>query len=156
VNSYPLGLITNPLNATGGATVTGTTNETVLGSIAVPANSMGQSGGIRVMVGYQLTVSANQKSIKLRFGLQGSITSQLLFDLTGSATTANVGAYNYIGFIHNPQVAPGVQLGHFAWFNTAGSSQTAFTLDTTQNPIPEFRCCARQSGRLRNAAVRAR
>lgn len=48
--------------------VTGTTNETVLHSVTVPANVLGNGGSIIIIPLWQMTNSINTKTMRTRFG----------------------------------------------------------------------------------------
>lgn len=50
------------------ATLTGSTNETALGTIRIPAGSMGLNGIIRVTTIWEFTNSANSKVLRYRLG----------------------------------------------------------------------------------------
>lgn len=50
------------------ASVTGTTSETTLATIAVPAGAMGVNGGVRISGLFSYTNSANSKALRVKFG----------------------------------------------------------------------------------------
>ena len=50
------------------SSVTGTTNETTLATIAIPAGAMGPRGILRIQSEWTCTSSANLKTLQLKFG----------------------------------------------------------------------------------------
>ena len=65
--------------------LTGTTAETILGSIAIPAGAMGPNGILRVTTEWSYTNSANSKTLRTRFGAGISGTA---FDVIVPTVTA--------------------------------------------------------------------
>lgn len=75
-------------HSTANSAVTGTTNETTLATITIPANSMGPNGRLKVTTTWSYTNSANAKSLRVRLnGIGGTAF------LTGSVTTTDTAKY---------------------------------------------------------------
>jgi hypothetical protein len=71
-----------------GTTLTGSTTETVLGTVTIPAGAMGANGWIRVTTLWNYTSSANTKTLRIRFGgLTGTVYQNLTPTTTLSAMT---------------------------------------------------------------------
>ena len=68
---------------------TGDTNETILATIAVPANAIGRNGRLAISAVWSYTNSGNNKLLKIRFGASGSGLSGTAF-LQSTATTSTV------------------------------------------------------------------
>lgn len=51
-----------------GASVTGTASETALATVTIPGGAMGLNGGVFVMSSWTVTNSANNKTLRVRFG----------------------------------------------------------------------------------------
>ncbi len=108
------------------ASVTGTTSETVLATIPIPAGAMGVNGGLRVSFGYTQTNNANSKTIRVRLGA----TSALLLALTTQPTVTfdflivNRGVTNsQVSTINNNNV--------LSWGGTSGGAFNTLAIDTT-------------------------
>lgn len=70
-------LLRPPLQSAVQVPHTGNTAETTLATIQVPANAMGPNGRVRVTVLWSMTSSANNKTIRVRFGgTSGTIYQQ--------------------------------------------------------------------------------
>jgi hypothetical protein len=63
---------------------TGTTSETILAAVTVPAGAMGPNGRIRATAHYSYTNNANNKNLRMRFG---GIAGHLIHVTTGTTTT---------------------------------------------------------------------
>jgi hypothetical protein len=68
------------------ASVTGTTDETALATVSVPAGTMGLSGAVEIRTTWTYTNSANSKNLRVRFG--GIAGTQ--YGLIGVTTTATL------------------------------------------------------------------
>jgi hypothetical protein len=76
--------------------VTGTTNETALATVTIPAGAMGTNGGLRVIYNFSYTNNANSKTVRLKLGattLRTLARTTALFDSV-SDTVRNRGATN--------------------------------------------------------------
>ena len=82
------------------ASVTGTTNETTLGTIVVPAGMMGASGMLRITSLWSHVASANAKVLRTRFGGTEFAT------LTSSVTLAS-----WQSFVHIRNRTAATQVG---------------------------------------------
>lgn len=67
--------------------VTGTTTETVLGTITIPAGAMGANGWIRATALWSFTSSANNKSLRIRLGGASGTVYQ---NITATATLSSM------------------------------------------------------------------
>lgn len=99
------------------ASVTGTTSETALATIVVPAGAMGANGAVRITTLWSHTNSANNKLLRIRFG-GASGTSYLGNNLTTTATL------NHVLVISNRNAANS-QIGGYASATPIGSSTGA-------------------------------
>lgn len=107
---------------------TGNTTETVLATIAVPANAMGLNGAVRIWPVWGHTNSANNKTLRVRVGgtgingtafMQGVVTTTVV--TSGHLLVANRGATNS-------------QMGSFpttASFNASSVAMPTSSVDTT-------------------------
>jgi len=117
------------ISTTGSVSVTGTTTETNLASLKIPANSMGKNGVIELKCLWSYTNSANVKTHNYRWnnapGGGVSITS------SGPTTTAMAQAFLIIRNTNatNVQVTYNTPL---IPFGTSGGTPTT-NLDTTQD-----------------------
>lgn len=75
-------------SAVTGMSVTGTTSETVLATISLPANIMGPNGILRVTSLWQVTNSANNKILTWRLGASGNGIAGDIFGQTTQTTVA--------------------------------------------------------------------
>lgn len=99
------------------SSVTGTTSETTLATITVPANAMGANGAVRIWCAWSWTNNGNSKTPRIRFGGTGGTvftsntltTSQSVQDVkiiqNRNATNSQVGTTNTIGGFSNSSVA---------------------------------------------------
>lgn len=103
--------------------VTGTTTETTLATITVPANAMGANGRIEITTMWSYTNSANNKTLKVKFG--GTTLQNITATTTASLQVAMMIANRNAA---NSQVAsPNSSTGSGA---TTNAVQTA-AIDTT-------------------------
>lgn len=110
------------------AAVTGTTAETVLATVTVPAGAMGPSGGLEIRSSWTVTNSANSKTLRTRLGgLAGSQFQTL--GLTTVVTAADVrrirnrgNAASQVGSA--PANASGINVG-------SGSAHATAAVDTS-------------------------
>jgi hypothetical protein len=69
------------------ASVTGTTNETVLATCTIPAGAMGVNGGIEVRTLWTFTNSANAKTWRIRLGGVGGTQFMALTTTTNASSS---------------------------------------------------------------------
>lgn len=106
---------------------TGTTNETALATIAIPAGAMGANGSLRITSLWSYTNSANNKTIQVKLGGTAFFTAI-------NTTTAS---YNDQTIIRNRTIA--TQVSHLAnagsRIGTSGSAPTtgAINMAVAQN-----------------------
>ena len=106
---------------------TGTTDETALATITVPANTLGANGRLRVTATWSYTNSANNKVPRIRF----STISGTAYFASTQTTTAVMRAQVEIANRNatNSQVG-GVSAGQGGWGNT-GNALITSAVDTT-------------------------
>lgn len=110
--------------------MTGTTNETTLTTIAVPAGAMGVNGGVRISGLFSYTNSANGKALRVRFGgtayygptVTTTNSAAFLFEIWNRGT-----ANSQIG----PAVTNTVPLGAAAVAPTTSTVDTSATFNIT-------------------------
>lgn len=106
--------------------VTGTTTETTLATIAVPANAMGPNGVLRVTTYWSHTNNANTKTLRTKFGgatlvspaPTASSTSRHLIEVANRNAT-------------NSQIVPPNALATSSAFGASGTAFSTFAIDTT-------------------------
>lgn len=118
--------------ASSGAAVSvgATTSETVLATIAVPANAMGANGYLRITTQWTTTNSANNKTVKVRFGASGAGTGGTAL---GDRTWTTFATYTHTQVIRNRN-ATNSQLGQDPSLSGVGLTATAHStaaIDTT-------------------------
>jgi K+-transporting ATPase c subunit len=69
--------------------VTGTTNETALATVSIPAGAMGLNGAIHVVTSWTMTNSANAKTVRARLGGVGG-TAFMGVGFTATATFSDI------------------------------------------------------------------
>lgn len=109
------------------ASVTGTTNETTLATVTIPAGAMGTSGGVQINSSWSTTNSANTKTIRARFG-GASGTAYLSGGVTTVASIADSRRIKNRGSADS-------QVGSLAaiqgGFGTSGAAVITSTVDTS-------------------------
>lgn len=104
------------------ASVTGTTNETTLATILIPAGALGVNGSLRITTLWSYTNSANNKTIQVKFG------GTAFF----SAINTTTASYNDQTIIRNRSVS--TQVAHLAnagnRLGSSGSAPTTGAIDT--------------------------
>lgn len=70
-----------------GMAVTGTTTETALATVTIPAGAMGLNGGVEIRTSWTYTNSANNKTIRHRFG---GISGTVYFATTATTSATAV------------------------------------------------------------------
>lgn len=70
------------------APLTGSTAETVLAAVKVPANALGPNGRLRIIYGATTTGSTNAKTLRVRFGSAGDLTGTLYNTATNSGAAS--------------------------------------------------------------------
>jgi hypothetical protein len=106
------------------ASVTGTTTETVLATITIPANAMGLNGAVRVTTQWSYTNSANTKTVIQRFA--GATARTISLTATASRSDIFMIANRNAA---NSQVGSATGAGAYG---TSSGTSTAFSVDTTQ------------------------
>lgn len=109
-----------------GVSVTGTTNETALATITIPASAMGTNGQLRVTALYSNNHSGNNKTHRIRFGgAAGTVytsqanTTNLSYQIQVMVRNRNV-ANSQVGF-----AAVGATFGVASGANATSSVNTA-------------------------------
>jgi hypothetical protein len=76
-------------SAATGMNVTGTTNETALATVTIPAGAMGANGAVMIQTSWSYTNSANTKTLRIRLGgASGSV--HFAFPATTTATFSDL------------------------------------------------------------------
>ncbi len=123
------------LLAVGGTSVlshTGNTNETVLATVAVPANSMGANGVLRVRSVWTVTNNANNKTRRIRFGAAGAGTGGTVALGFASASTGSAQHFTQIQNRAATNSQAGMQTGAGSGgFAEASTGATTLAIDTT-------------------------
>jgi len=97
------------VSTTGPVNLTGTTAETNMASLKIPANSMGKNGAVEIKALWSYTNSANVKTLQPRFtSTAGATSGGVLWPNAAQTTTAS---FQMLLILHN---------------NNATNSQTAF------------------------------
>lgn len=116
---------------TGPGAFTGVETEVQLGTVTIPANTMGPNGQVVVLTGWEYTNSASTKTPRVRFG--GTSGTEYLTD--GLTTTQT---YQHYLSIRNRGVT-NKQVGHSTQVNTsfnhATSTAAVSTVDTTADVL---------------------
>lgn len=115
------------------ASVTGTTNETALATVTIPAGAMGLNGAIEIRTVWMFTNSANTKTLRVRLGgIGGTVFLNVAPTTTASSTDTrrirNRGsAASQVGSAPASQV-PGL-IGSSSSFITTGTVDTSAAQD---------------------------
>lgn len=115
-------------SAVAGTAHTGTTSETTLVTITVPANAMGPNGRVRVTLRADFTNNANAKTIRLRWN---NATTGTVIQSVGTSSTAS---WNGFGTVANRNATNSQIMGPnntTASFNASASALGTDTVDTT-------------------------
>lgn len=120
---------------------TGTTSETTLASVQIPANELGANGILRIESLWEYTNSANNKTLKVQFG--GTNFQNVVPTTTNSfraiVTVKNVNATNV-------QVGASSSMAIDGGMGTEGAATTAGAVDTTANQNVDFKATLANSG----------
>jgi len=113
--------------------LTGTTSETVLATVSIPAGALGLHGTVRVTAYFSMTNNANNKTPRIRFGAAGAGTSGASIQ---GPTLPSVAGYRMQGEIHNrgavaSQVYSPAGLGNGGWSSSTGANPSTATIDTS-------------------------
>lgn len=108
------------------AGVTGTTSETQLASITVPAGAMGKNGAVGITTLWSYTNSANGKTVRVRFGGPSGVAYQTLV----ATTTATLQTQTII-INNNSTGAQKAFTGLTLPYATSTSALTTSSVDTT-------------------------
>ena len=115
-----------------GVPVTGTTNETTLATIGIPASAMGINGYTRIWTLWTATNSANNKTIRVRLG--GSVVFSSVVTTTPNGSTVveiwNRGALNS-QISNNSSTGAGLGFTGNAWTTTAIDMSVAQNITIT-------------------------
>jgi hypothetical protein len=109
--------------------LTGVTDETILATITVPANTLGANGSIRITAGFSYTSSTNAKTPRIKFG---GASGMLLFG--PAITTANAQVVAQVS-VHNRNSTSSQVSGYntgTATFSTNTVAPITGAFDTTQ------------------------
>lgn len=105
--------------------VTGTTSETTLATITIPGGAMGANGRVEVMALFSYTNSANNKTLRVKFGgtTMANAVPTTSASYAASATIANRNSVS--SQVANGSLAPGA----------TGAAVAAATADTTADVV---------------------
>src|SRR5215472_7999559 len=111
--------------------VTGTTAETNLASLRIPANSMGRNGVIEVRCLWSYTNSSNNKVINVRFGASPGVAGALVSPNTAVTTTAT--AQSFVAVRNNNATNAQVAFGanQLTPFGSIAGANLPNVIDTT-------------------------
>jgi hypothetical protein len=111
---------------------TGDTNETVLATIAIPANVIGANGRVVIETSWSFTSSANSKTLRVRFGASGGGVGGTALLALGFTTTAMYHDYRAIANRNatNSQIAM-LNTGVGGGWGGANNTPIATAVDTT-------------------------
>jgi hypothetical protein len=120
---------------TGAVSLTGTTAETNLAALKIPANTIGKNGAVEIFTIWSYTNGSNNKSMLVRY-TQGA--ASIVGGSTGVVTVATTTTSASLGWIIRANNATNAQTWYAAGgqtpFGTAGTNiGTALTADTTQD-----------------------
>ncbi len=110
------------------SSITGTTTETALATVTIPAGAMGATGMLRVSTQWSYTNSANNKTIRIRFGGMSG-TQYLSVTPTTTASLRDIPRLIMNRNATNSQIG-GVVSGTAGYAPTTGSCVTS-AVDTT-------------------------
>lgn len=129
--SIPL-ILGQGLDISGSRTITGTTDETSVYQLTIPANSMGATGSLRISLLWSMTNDASNKSLRVKFGnatpLTLVTTTSSIVSMAAQVTIQNMGATNS-------------QEAHASIASSLTSTQTALVtaaMDTTVDQLLEI------------------
>ena len=119
------------VSTTGPVSVTGTTSETNLASLRIPANSMGRNGVIEVRGLWSFTNSSNNKVINVRFGASPGVAGALVSPNTAVSTTAT--AQSFVAVRNNNATNAQVAFGanQLTPFGSIAGANLPNVIDTT-------------------------
>ncbi|HCK84821.1 MAG TPA: hypothetical protein DHW63_09990 [Hyphomonadaceae bacterium] len=124
-----------------GWSVTGTTTETTLASVSVPAGAMGPNGVLRVTSLWKYTNSANSKTLKVQMGGVNfiNVTPTTTNSFQAITTIANRNAAN-------SQVAPSSSAAADGAMGTEGANPTTGAVDTAAAQTLSFKATLANTG----------
>jgi hypothetical protein len=111
-----------------GTSLTGTTTETTLATIPVPANGLGPNGIIRLTVNFSHTNNANSKTLRARFS--GPAGTVYLSAAAASQIRTHTIVYIYNLNSTNSQ-SGGANAGNTSGLGQSTTPQITSTVDTT-------------------------
>lgn len=127
---------TSPYQFWGGApstALTGTTDQTALRIVPIPANALGANGILRVTCVWRYTNSANSKTLSVEYGASGVGVSGTPFQAVAIAAATSL-AFRTQVQIHNAgatNVQNGYTVTNGGWTATTGTTPTTGAIDTT-------------------------
>jgi hypothetical protein len=101
------------------SSITGTTAETALSTIVVPAGAMGINGILRITTQWTVPNSANNKTLRVRFG--GLVGTQIQSIVLTTATNIRMQCQIQNRGAANSQTAAANSLGGGGWGSNAGT-----------------------------------
>jgi hypothetical protein len=107
--------------------LTGTTNETTLATVAVPAGAMGLNGAVEIRTTWSNTNSANNKTPRVRFG---GASGTVYFAVILTTTVAYLDIPRRIRNRNSASSQVGVTSSG-GTFGTSGGAPTTSTVDTS-------------------------
>lgn len=110
-------------NSAVAASVTGTTNETTLATVTVPAGAVGANGLLRITTLWSVTNNANNKTVRHKLG------STTVW--TASPTSTASGQFQSITRARNSTSSQVTQFSSTTNFGTSANAQTTSSLDFT-------------------------
>jgi len=112
------------------ASITGTTAETTLATVVVPAAAMGASGALRITTLWQYTNSANNKTLRVNFGGTAFLNNSATTTLATQTLTIirNRTASTQIGFTNATFSAIGTTTGTLATSSADTSASQSLTI----------------------------
>lgn len=120
-------------SAAGTTPLTGTTDETAVVSIAIPAGAMGPNGILRITLTLSYTSSANNKTFRLRFGAANDLSGTAFLQRTETTLRrfSDVRSIMNRGSASSQIGSTGVGNGAFGSFNVANVTSAVNTAQTS-------------------------
>lgn len=111
-----------------GVSHTGDTNDFLLASAAIPANTIGL-GQVEVEILFTITNNGNNKTIRIRFGPANDLTGTAFYAFTTSGTAGLQGHARFANRSTNLQV--NLVTGASSGYGTVASPASTMAIDTT-------------------------
>jgi hypothetical protein len=134
-NDLTKGVYIIAMSAATGMTVTGTTGETTLATVAIPGNTLGANGALRITAQWTKTGTAGTVDPRIKFG------GTTYMDIGAAGATVLSGRYQteiHNRNVTNSQIGTAIGQANFAMQATTTSVTTA--LDTTTSQNVTFTC----------------